>query len=407
MSQTGFVYEKDNFIALVNKEIATSVDYYKMMDFIRSYKLKYVLLESHVTYYEVVEEIWITHVYNLKDKTITFTLKANLVSEDLIIENPNNKLDCWVEERRVIADLNMANNLSEVPLVYLPIMEGPQGAHTVHTTFKDSVTAPSQSQVDVAPVNMESQPKYLIIEAPHTQNSPTKSLDVFMIHTSIPDSPSLTLMEKPKSQATPIKVGINGFGRIGRLVARVALQRDNVELVAVNDPFISIDYMKHQELKVKDEKTLLFGEKPIAIFGCRNPEEIPWAGTGAEYIVESTGVFTGKDKAAAHLKGGAKKIIISAPSKDAPMFVVGVNEKEYTSDLHIVSNAGCTTNGLAPLAKVKGQKLHADDRVKAILKGKLSPEMMEPRVQENVKLGKKAIDLYDLAEKKCLLTIGT
>ncbi|KAL8123318.1 hypothetical protein AgCh_011330 [Apium graveolens] len=109
---------------------------------------------------------------------------------------------------------------------------------------------------------------------------------------------------------------------------------------------------KHQELKVKDEKTLLFGEKPIAVFGCRNPEEIPWADTGAEYIVESTGVFTDKDKAAAHLKGGAKKVIISAPSKDAPMFVVGVNEKEYTSDLHIVSNAGCTTNGLAPLAKV-------------------------------------------------------
>ncbi|KAL8123334.1 hypothetical protein AgCh_011340 [Apium graveolens] len=109
---------------------------------------------------------------------------------------------------------------------------------------------------------------------------------------------------------------------------------------------------KHHELKVKDEKTLLFGEKPVAVFGCRNPEEIPRASTGAEYIVESTGVFTDKDKAAAHLKGGAKKVIISAPSKDAPMFVVGVNEKEYKSDLHIVSNASCTTNCLAPLAKV-------------------------------------------------------
>nr|GEX57057.1 glyceraldehyde-3-phosphate dehydrogenase, cytosolic [Tanacetum cinerariifolium] len=150
-----------------------------------------------------------------------------------------------------------------------------------------------------------------------------------------------------------IKIGINGFGRIGRLVARVALQRDDVELVAVNDPFISVEYMtymfkydsvhghwKHHELKVKDDKTLL------------NPEEIPWASTGAEYVVESTGVFTDKDKAAAHLKGGAKKVIISAPSKDAPMFVVGVNEKEYTPDLHIVSNASCTTNCLAPLAKV-------------------------------------------------------
>ncbi|KAL7161781.1 hypothetical protein ACSBR2_042288 [Camellia fascicularis] len=156
-----------------------------------------------------------------------------------------------------------------------------------------------------------------------------------------------------------------GFGRIGRLVARVALQRDDVELVAVNDPFITTDYMtymfkydsvhgqwKHHELKVKDSKTLLFGEKAVAVFGLRNPEEIPWAETGAEFIVESTGVFTDKDKAAAHLKGGAKKVVISAPSKDAPMFVMGVNEKDYKPDLHIVSNASCTTNCLAPLAKV-------------------------------------------------------
>uniref|UniRef100_A0A6N2K431 Glyceraldehyde-3-phosphate dehydrogenase n=1 Tax=Salix viminalis TaxID=40686 RepID=A0A6N2K431_SALVM len=163
-----------------------------------------------------------------------------------------------------------------------------------------------------------------------------------------------------------IKIGING----------VALQRDDVELVAVNDPFITTDYMaltlffillhlpymfkydtvhgqwKHGDIKVKDEKTLLFGDKPVAVFGVRNPEEIPWGAAGAEFVVESTGVFTDKDKAAAHLKGGAKKVIISAPSKDAPMFVMGVNEKEYKPDLNIVSNASCTTNCLAPLAKV-------------------------------------------------------
>ncbi|CAL9163031.1 unnamed protein product [Musa hybrid cultivar] len=164
---------------------------------------------------------------------------------------------------------------------------------------------------------------------------------------------------------TKIKIGINGFGRIGRLVARVALQSDDVELVAVNDPFISTDYMtymfkydtvhgkwKHHEIKVKDTQTLLFGEKQVTVFGIRNPEEIPWGETGAEYVVESTGVFTDKDKAAAHLKGGAKKVIISAPSKDAPMFVVGVNEHTYNPDIDIVSNASCTTNCLAPLAKV-------------------------------------------------------
>ncbi|KAL6325671.1 hypothetical protein AAG906_023516 [Vitis piasezkii] len=162
-----------------------------------------------------------------------------------------------------------------------------------------------------------------------------------------------------------IKIGINGFGRIGRLVARVALQRDDVELVAVNDPFINTDYMtymfkydsvhgqwKHHDIKVKDSKTLLFGDKAVTVFGAKNPEEIPWGEAGAEYVVESTGVFTDKDKAALHLKGGAKKVIISAPSSNAPMFVVGVNEKEYKSNIDIVSNASCTTNCLAPLAKV-------------------------------------------------------
>ncbi|GJW62633.1 glyceraldehyde-3-phosphate dehydrogenase, cytosolic, partial [Tanacetum coccineum] len=124
-----------------------------------------------------------------------------------------------------------------------------------------------------------------------------------------------------------------GFGRIGRLVARVALQSDDVELVAVNDPFITTVYMD-----------------------LINPEEIPWGEAGAEYVVESTGVFTDKDKAAAHLKGGAKKVVISAPSANAPMFVMGVNEKDYTSDVTIVSNASCTTNCLAPLAKVLNDK---------------------------------------------------
>jgi glyceraldehyde 3-phosphate dehydrogenase len=149
------------------------------------------------------------------------------------------------------------------------------------------------------------------------------------------------------------------------LVARVALQRNDVELVAVNDPFISTDYMaymfkydtvhghwKHGEVKVKDEKTLLFGDKAVRVFGFKNPEEIPWTEVGAEFVVESTGVFTDKQKASAHLKAGAKKVVISAPSKDAPMFVVGVNEKEYKPEYDIVSNASCTTNCLAPLAKV-------------------------------------------------------
>ncbi|KAJ7300219.1 hypothetical protein O6H91_18G007800 [Diphasiastrum complanatum] len=162
-----------------------------------------------------------------------------------------------------------------------------------------------------------------------------------------------------------VKVGINGFGRIGRLVARIALQKGGIELVAINDPFISTEYMaymfkydtvhgnwKHSDITVKDDKTLLFGDVPVTVFNCRNPAEIPWGKSGVEYVVESSGVFTDKEKAAAHIAGGAKRVVISAPSKDAPMFVMGVNETEYTPDLSIISNASCTTNGLAPLAKV-------------------------------------------------------
>nr|AAB59010.1 glyceraldehyde-3-phosphate-dehydrogenase [Selaginella lepidophylla] len=162
-----------------------------------------------------------------------------------------------------------------------------------------------------------------------------------------------------------IKIGINGFGRIGRLVARVVLERDDVELVAVNDPFISTEYMaymfkydsvhgkwKKADVEVKDHETLIFGGKPVGCFACKDPSEIPWGKFGAEFVVESTGVFTDRDKASAHLKAGAKKVVISAPSSNAPMFVMGVNENDYKPDIDIVSNASCTTNCLAPLSKV-------------------------------------------------------
>ncbi len=160
-----------------------------------------------------------------------------------------------------------------------------------------------------------------------------------------------------------IKVGINGFGRIGRLVMRASLERENVDVVAINDPFIDLDYMKYMltydtihgkydaDIEVKDGNLVING-KEVKVFNCKDPNEIPWAEAGAEYIVESSGVFTTTDKACAHFTGGAKKVVISAPSKDARMFVMGVNEDEYTSDMKIVSNASCTTNCLAPLAKV-------------------------------------------------------
>jgi len=159
------------------------------------------------------------------------------------------------------------------------------------------------------------------------------------------------------------KVGINGFGRIGRLVFRASVQRDDIDVVAINDPFIDLEYMKYMltydsihgkfegDVEVKGDKLVVNG-KEIAVYACKEPSEIPWRDTGAEYIVESTGVFTTTETASAHFNGGAKKVIISAPSKDAPMFVMGVNQDKYTSDMNVVSNASCTTNCLAPLAKV-------------------------------------------------------
>jgi len=157
-------------------------------------------------------------------------------------------------------------------------------------------------------------------------------------------------------------LGINGFGRIGRLVLRAALAK-GATVVAVNDPFINLDYMVYMfkydsthgrykgEVSCEDGCLIVDGHK-IQVFNEMKPENIPWKKAGATYVVESTGVFTTKEKAAAHFSGGAKKVIISAPSADAPMFVCGVNLEKYTSDMTVVSNASCTTNCLAPIAKI-------------------------------------------------------
>jgi glyceraldehyde 3-phosphate dehydrogenase len=160
-----------------------------------------------------------------------------------------------------------------------------------------------------------------------------------------------------------IKVGINGFGRIGRLVFRASVNNPEVEVVAIND-LIGADYMAYMlkydsvhgrfqgEVKVEDSHLVVNGKK-IRVTSEKDPANLKWNEVGAEYIVESTGLFLTKEKAEAHLKAGAKKVIMSAPSKDStPMFVMGVNEEKYESSMNIVSNASCTTNCLAPIAKV-------------------------------------------------------
>jgi len=160
-----------------------------------------------------------------------------------------------------------------------------------------------------------------------------------------------------------IKVGINGFGRIGRLVFKAMTERDNIEVVGIND-LIDAEYMAYMlkydsvhgrfsgEVSVSGNDLIVNGNK-IRITAERDPKNLKWNEIGAEYIVESTGLFLTKETAQAHIDAGAKKVILSAPSKDdTPMFVMGVNHKSLTNDIKILSNASCTTNCLAPLAKV-------------------------------------------------------
>jgi len=159
-----------------------------------------------------------------------------------------------------------------------------------------------------------------------------------------------------------VKIGINGFGRIGRLVCRAAMQNPNVEVVGINDLF-DAEYLAYMfkfdstqgmfkgTISAAGNEMVINGKK-IRVTAEKDPAALKWGEIGADYVVESTGLFTEVEKAKGHLAAGAKKVIISAPSKDAPMFVMGVNEKSYKPEMNIISNASCTTNCLAPVAKV-------------------------------------------------------
>ena len=159
-----------------------------------------------------------------------------------------------------------------------------------------------------------------------------------------------------------VKVGINGFGRIGRITFRAMVKNPEIEVVGIND-LLDVDYMAYMlkydsthgafEGTVESQpNTLIVNGKKIRITAERNPADLKWSDIGAEYVIESTGLFTTTEKASAHIKAGAKKVIISAPSADAPMFVMGVNHASYKKDMNVISNASCTTNCLAPIAKV-------------------------------------------------------
>jgi len=175
---------------------------------------------------------------------------------------------------------------------------------------------------------------------------------------------------KQDQRKMPFKIGINGFGRIGRIVMRSALEKkDHAFVVAINEPFMDIDYMiylfkydsthgrfKGHVGKSSDGKKLVIEGFEIDVFAEKDPSKIPWKHSGAEYIVESTGIFLDVAKCSAHIQAGAKKVVITAPSPDAPMFVMGCNEEKYDPKIDIFSNASCTTNCLAPLARIVHEK---------------------------------------------------
>lgn len=160
-----------------------------------------------------------------------------------------------------------------------------------------------------------------------------------------------------------VRIAINGFGRIGRLVLRVCANRKDIEVVAVNDPFIDVEYGKYMlthdtihgkfngSCDIKDGK-LIVNKNPITFYGEKEPSAIPWKKHNVDVVIEATGKFTKYEDAVKHIEAGAKKVIVSAPGKNMPMFVMGVNHKEYKKDMLVVSNASCTTNCLAPLVKV-------------------------------------------------------
>merc|ERR1712136_297412 len=203
--------------------------------------------------------------------------------------------------------------------------------------------------------------------APATE-SKTEAVEVKSDAVESPKAPVEKSEAPAKDKIVAKKIGINGFGRIGRLVLRAALSQ-GAQIVAINDPFIPLDYMVnmfkydsthvglHRDENVRvseteDGKLSINGNK-ITVFAEKDPKLIPWGSAGAEYVVEATGIFTTTETASVHLAGGAKKVIISAPSADAPLFVMGVNHENYNPETnHVVSNASCTTNCLAPLAKV-------------------------------------------------------
>ena len=199
-----------------------------------------------------------------------------------------------------------------------------------------------------------------------------------------------------------IKIGINGFGRIGRITFRAALKRDDVEVVSIND-LLDVNHLayllKYDSVhgKLEDsiqtnESNLVVNGKSIRITSERDPSKIDWGSAGVDVVAECTGIFTTIEKAQAHIDAGAKKVAVSAPSKDIPMFVMGVNSDELTKDNTIVSNASCTTNCLAPIAKVLHDNFGIKEGLMTTVHAATATQMTVDGPAKNYRLGRSALN---------------
>ncbi len=199
-----------------------------------------------------------------------------------------------------------------------------------------------------------------------------------------------------------LKIGINGFGRIGRLVFRATLKRDDVEVVAIND-LLEVEHLAYLleydsvhgrydgKIEVKDGSLIVAG-KTIRVTAERDPNNLKWDEVGVDVVAECTGIFTTLEKAQYHINAGAKKVVISAPSKDAPMYVMGVNHKEITADQTIVSNASCTTNCLAPIAKVLDDNFGIEEGLMTTIHAATATQLtVDGPSKKNYRLGRSAL----------------
>jgi glyceraldehyde 3-phosphate dehydrogenase len=271
---------------------------------------------------------------------------------------------------KAYADVFTKSDWARVVIAYEPIWAIGTGLTATPEQAQDTHAAIRQYLGQVAGADVAAQTRILYGGSASAKTAPGLSskpdIDGFLVGGASlkPEFADIVNCQDSINTLKPVNIGINGFGRIGRLVMRAAQHDPMVNIVAVNDPFIPTSYMEYMfgfdtthgpysgTVNVVDDSNIAIDGKTIRVFGERDPANIKWGDAGADYVVESTGVFTSLDKASAHLKGGAKKVIISAPSNDAPMFVMGVNQETYNSSMNIVSNASCTTNCLAPLAKV-------------------------------------------------------